>query len=107
MARIGRDQFMRLRKRYRTDKAIAELFGISRQAVYKLRTKYGIEPAAKRTAKRNAEIAYLYGLGMSSERLARRFKLSIVHIYRILKSEGVQTRRSSQRKPTDGPSNTQ
>ncbi len=106
MARISRDQFLRLRQRYRTDKAIAQLFGISRQAVYKMRVKYGIEPVQNRHARRNAEMAHLYQLGMSGERIARRFRLSTVHVYRILRNEGVHTRRSSERTHADDSTDT-
>ena len=42
MARIGKNQLIKLQKKYKTDEAIAKLYGITRQAVHRIRNKYGI-----------------------------------------------------------------
>ena len=93
MARISRDQFLKLQRKYRTDEAIAKLYGISRQAVFKLRKRYGIAPVAGRQEHRNGEVARLYRSGQNATRIARRYRLSTVHVYRILRAQGVQLRR--------------
>jgi hypothetical protein len=102
MARISRDQLLKLQRRYRTDEAIAKLYGISRQAVFKLRKRYGIAPVTGRQAGRDSEIARRYLSGQSTARISRRFRLSTVHIYRILRAQGVDVHRApavAQRQP--------
>jgi len=95
--RVGRDQFLRLQKRYHTDSAIGRLFGISRQAVHRIRVRHGIAPVADRHGRRNAEIARLYRQGLSGEAVARRFRLSTPHVYRLLAAGGVPLRRPPSR----------
>jgi hypothetical protein len=52
MAKISKDQLVKLQKKYITDHAIGKLFGISRQAVHQLRNKYGIPPVEEKIAAR-------------------------------------------------------
>jgi len=98
--RISRDQLLKLQKRYHTDQQIARLFGISRQAVHQIRSGYGIEPVADRHARRNAEIARAYRAGVSGARLARRHRMSVSQVYRVLAAQQVALRRP--RGDTDG-----
>ena len=91
--RISNDQLLKLQRRYHTDQAIAQLFGISRQAVQQLRVRFGIVPVVRRHERRNAEIARAYRSGVSGARLARRYRLSVAQIYRILAAESVRLRR--------------
>ncbi len=86
MARIGKNQLIKLQKRYKTDESIAKLYGLSRQAVHQLRNRYGIAPVIDKHKERNEEIISLYKQGMSVIKLAKMFKLSVTHIYRIIKS---------------------
>lgn len=85
MARIGRNQLAKLQKRYETDEAIAGLYGISRQAVHKLRKKYGIPIVRDRHRARNESITKLREEGITIAGIARRFGLTPTHIHRILR----------------------
>ena len=87
MARISKGQMEKLQKKYKTDEAIGKLFGISRQAVHQLRTKYGIAPVAEKHAERNNEIIKMYQQGVSGTRLAKKFKLSISQAYRVINTK--------------------
>ncbi|MBD3242985.1 MAG: helix-turn-helix domain-containing protein [Chitinivibrionales bacterium] len=93
MARISKDQLLKLQKKYRTDRAIGELYGISRQAVHRLRKRYGISPAEQRRDRRDEDVVRLYAAGQSATRIAQRFHLSTVHVYRILRRHQVALRR--------------
>ena len=85
MARIGRDQLERLQRTYHTDAAIAALYGITRQAVQRLRTRYGLPSQPVPRGERDAAIVAMRSAGASVSRIARRHKLSETHIYRILR----------------------
>ncbi len=86
MARIGRNQFIKLQKRYKTDEAIAKLYGLSRQAIHQLRNRYRIFPVPNKNKERNDQIIGLHKKGVSIIKLAKKFKLSVTHIYRIVKN---------------------
>jgi hypothetical protein len=88
MARISKGQLEKLQKKYKTDEAIGKLFGISRQAVHQLRTKYGIAPIPDKNEVRNGEIFREYEQGLSGIKLARKFKLSTSQAYRIINQRG-------------------
>lgn len=90
--RISRDQFVRLQKRYHTDQAIARLFGITRQAVHQLRNRYALDPVMDRHRRRNDDIARLYREGLSGERIARRYRISVSQVFRILRAASVELR---------------
>jgi DNA invertase Pin-like site-specific DNA recombinase len=90
MARISKGQLEKLQKKFKTDEAIGKLFGISRQAVHQLRTRYGIEPVADQHGDRNRELVRQYQQGVSGTRLARKFKLSISQAYRVINSTKVK-----------------
>ncbi len=89
MARISKDQLIKLQKKYKTDTAIGELYGISRQAVHQLRTKYGIAPVEDKTSDRDKEVIRLYTSGVPGTRIARKMKLSPSQTYRILRAQGL------------------
>ena len=88
MARISKSQLEKLQKKYKSDGAIGELFGISRQAVHQLRSRYGISPVAHKNRERDAEIANTYRNGLSGIKVAKRFKLSPSQAYRIIRAHG-------------------
>jgi len=90
MARIGKNQLLKLQKKYTTDAAIGRLYGISRQAVHQLRIKYGIAPVPDKHRERNAEIVRLYKEGTAGTKLAKRFKMSVSQTYRILNAAGIR-----------------
>ena len=89
MARIGKNQLVKLQKKYKTDKSIGELYGISRQAVHQLRIKYGIIPVPEKNRERDEEIVREYGRGIPGTKLAQMHNLSVSQTYRILESAGI------------------
>ena len=89
MARIGKNQLVKLQKKYKTDEAIGKLYGISRQAVHQLRQKYEIEPVADKHQQRDEAIVQLYKDGMAGTKIARKFKLSVSQTYRIIIAAGL------------------
>ncbi len=92
MARISKQQLIKLQAKYKTDDAIGNLFGITRQAVHQIRNKFGIGPLAEKHADRNAEIAKAYKSGTPGTKLARKFKMSVSQVYRIIRG-GTQRKR--------------
>jgi DNA invertase Pin-like site-specific DNA recombinase len=84
MARIGKNQLIRLQETYKTDRAIARLYGISRQAVHQMRVKYNVQPSGSPIADRNIEIRKQYANGLTGAHIARRYNLSVSQVYRIV-----------------------
>lgn len=82
--RISKSQLLKLQKKYHTDDAIGQLFGISRQAVHYLRKKYGIAPVDNKCEKRNQELMEEYNRGVAGTKLAKKYNLSVTQIYRII-----------------------
>jgi hypothetical protein len=89
MARIGKNQLLKLQSKYKTDETIGRLYGISRQAVQQLRIKYGILPVQDRNSIRDKEIVEMYKKGIAGTKLASKFKLSVTHTYRIIAAAGI------------------
>jgi DNA invertase Pin-like site-specific DNA recombinase len=87
MARISKQQLIKLQAKYKTDDAIGNLFGITRQAVHQLRNKYGITPLEDKHSERNQEIVRTYKAGMPGTKLAKKFKMSVSQAYRIIRGE--------------------
>jgi len=87
MARISKQQLIKLQAKYKTDDAIGKLFRITRQAVFQLRLKYGIVPVADKYQSRNAEILKAYQSGIPGTKLAKKFKISMSQTYRIIRGE--------------------
>ncbi len=85
MARISKNDLLRLQKKFHTDARIGEEFGITRQAVHQLRKKYNIDSRTAGNPDRNKEMVALRTAGKSVEAIAKKFKLSIPQTYRILK----------------------
>lgn len=87
MARIGRKQLVKLQKKYKTDQAVAKLYGLSRQAVQQYRKRCGIEVIEDKYGSRNEAIRELYNSGISVINIAKKYDMSTTHIYRILKGK--------------------
>jgi hypothetical protein len=87
MARIGKQQLVKLQAKFKTDDAIGALFGISRQAVHQLRNRYGIMPVKDKHEDRNNEIDKAYKTGMPGTTLAKKFKISVSQAYRIIRGD--------------------
>ena len=88
MARISKNDLIKLQKKFMTDARIGEEFGITRQAVHQLRKKYGIDSRTAGNPERNKEMVELRDTGKSVETISKKFKLSIPQTYRILKENG-------------------
>jgi hypothetical protein len=87
MARISKQQLIKLQAKYKTDDAIGNLFGITRQAVHQLRNKYGICPLEDKHCERNQEIIRAYKAGLPGTKLAKKFRMSVSQVYRIIRGE--------------------
>jgi len=99
MARISKQQLIKLQAKYKTDDAIGNLFGITKQAVHQLRNKYGIEPVADKHEERNNEIARSFNAGVSGTAIAKKFKLSISQAYRIIRGDFPHSGNVKRKKP--------
>lgn len=97
MARISKTQLIKLQKKLKTDAAIGEQFGITRQAVHQLRKKYGIDSSLADNPQRNAEIVNMYGKGASGTALAKKYKLSISQTYRIINESKKKTKKAAKK----------
>jgi len=84
MAKLSKSQLEKLQKKYKTDDSIGKLFGITRQAVHQLRTKYGIPPILEKNKERDAEIVKSYNAGTPGTTLSKKYNLSISQTYRII-----------------------
>jgi len=84
MARISKQELLKLQKILKTDKAIGAEFNITRQAVFQLRIKYGIPAVQGRNDKRDAKILDLHKLGKTCTAIAKKMNLSYGRIYCII-----------------------
>ncbi len=98
MARISKEQLIKLQKKFRTDARIGEQFGITRQAVHQLRKKYGIESMVTENVERNKEMIKLHNGGTAGMALAKKFKLSVSQTYRILHETKAGKKKARKRK---------
>ncbi len=85
MAKVNKEQLIKLQKTLITDAAIGAKFGISRQAIHQMRVKYGINANTAKNKERNAKIVSLYKKGKSGIAIAKDLDLSISQVYRIIK----------------------
>ena len=85
MARITKEELVKLQKTYKTDAAIGKLFGISRQAVHQLRIKYAIKANREKNVERDKKIVAAYKKGKTGIEIANELDLSISQVYRIIK----------------------
>lgn len=98
MSRISKAQLIKLQKQLRTDAAIGEQFGITRQAIHQLRRKYGIDSSIAENDQRNAEIVKLYKSGTSGTALSKKYKLSVSQTYRIINTSGAGKKTGAKKK---------
>jgi DNA invertase Pin-like site-specific DNA recombinase len=97
MARISKQELIRLQKKFKTDARIGEEFGITRQAVHQLRKKYDIESRTAGNPERNKEMVAMRDNGSSVEAIAKKYKLSIPQTYRILKETSAPAKPSKKK----------
>ena len=86
MARISKQELLKLQKKLKSDAKIGAKFGITRQAVHQLRNKYGIPAVQSKNNERDAKISAMHKQGMTGIVIAKKMKLSSSHVYRILGS---------------------
>ena len=84
MAKISKTQLIKLQKSLKTDREIGAKFGITRQAVFQIRKKYGIASVIAKNAERNEKIVKAYKSGTSGTAIAKKFGLSISQAYRVI-----------------------
>ncbi|MCL2220280.1 MAG: hypothetical protein FWC23_09100 [Chitinispirillia bacterium] len=94
MPKISKAQFVKLQKAHKTDAAIGEALGVTRQAVHQLRKKLGIASSVADTSNRNAAIGEAYAAGMSGTAIAKKFGLSISQAYRVINAAKDKSRRA-------------
>ncbi len=87
MAKVNKEQLLKLQKTLITDAAIGAKFGISRQAIHQMRVKYGINANTAKNKERNAKIVSLYKKGKTGIEIAKDLDLSISQVYRIIKKK--------------------
>jgi Mor family transcriptional regulator len=84
MSKISKQELIKLQKTLVTDEAIGKKFKVTRQAVFLMRKKYGIESRYVKNPKRNAGIIAAFKKGISGTDLAKKFELSVSQTYRII-----------------------
>jgi DNA invertase Pin-like site-specific DNA recombinase len=88
--RIHKSVLVKLQKTLKTDDAIGQKFGISRQAVHQMRKKYGIPSNLAKNGQRNERIFALYKKGATGMTIAKKFDLSVSQTYRIIENAKVK-----------------
>jgi predicted DNA-binding protein YlxM (UPF0122 family) len=85
MPKISKSELIRLQKSLKTDAAIGEKFGVTRQAIHQYRVKFGIPSNLAKNDERNAKIVALYKKGLTGTEIAKKLDLSISQTYRMIK----------------------
>ena len=88
MPRFSKTELIKLQKSLKTDKAIGEKYGLTRQAIHQFRKQYGIPSLQAKNDARNAKILSLYKKGLSGVKIAKKVGLCISQTYRIIKNAG-------------------
>lgn len=101
MPRITKAQLIRLQKRFKTDAAIGDEFGITRQAVHQIRKKYGIESSLINNPQRNKIISQKFNEGTPVRILAKLHKISISQLYRIIYMDREEEERKAKKAKKD------
>ncbi|MBL8027846.1 MAG: hypothetical protein JNL74_15590 [Fibrobacteres bacterium] len=83
MAKISKADLIKLQKTLKTDAAIGDKFGITRQAVHQLRQKYGIDYNKGKNKERNDKIKSLFKQGVTGAKIAKMVGVSVSQAYRI------------------------
>ena len=87
-SKLNKETILAMQKTHKTDAAIGKVFGITRQAVYQMRRKYGIPFNVDKNKERDEVIVKKYKSGVSGTKLAREYKLSFSQTYRIIRLQG-------------------
>lgn len=84
MAKITKAQFRILQKKLLRDSYIAKELGVSRQAVYQMRMKFGLKSLVPDHRARNAAIVKAYKAGETGLAIAGKFDISASQVYRVI-----------------------
>lgn len=87
MAIVTKDELKKLQKTLKTDAAIGEKFGVTRQAIHQLRVKYEIKSSRSKNEERNEKIISLYKKGKTGTKIAEEMDLSLTQVYRVIKNK--------------------
>jgi DNA invertase Pin-like site-specific DNA recombinase len=86
VAKISKNELIKLQKSLQTDEAIGKKFGITRQAIHQFRQKYGIPAILEKNADRNAKILSMQKKGVSAIGIAKKMGLSVSQTYRLIRT---------------------
>jgi hypothetical protein len=86
VAKVSKNELIKLQKTLQTDEAIGKKFGVTRQAIHQLRRKYEIPAILGKNDDRNAKIVSMQKKGISVIGLAKKMELSVSQTYRILRT---------------------
>ena len=75
-----------LQKRWRTDAAIGQQNGVTRQAVHQWRERLGVPALMEKHDRRNAEICKAYQAGHKVPELVKKWRVSVSQVYRIIRA---------------------
>jgi len=85
---ISKEHLIKLQDTFKTDEAISRLFNCTRQSIFYLRKRHGLPTVKKHIKSRDQKIFEAHNCNISSITIARNFKLSISHVYRIVRNMG-------------------
>ncbi len=85
MPRVSKQALIKLQTKLKTDQAIGDKFGISRQAIHQLSLKYGLKAIKNKNKDRNKSIRDLYCNGMPVVKISKKTGLCISQLYRLLR----------------------
>ena len=80
-----KEKLLKLQKRYKTDRAIGEQFGVTRQAVHLWRVKYGVRSLRELIEARNYQIKKDFKAGIPIKKLVKKYEVCMSLIYRVIK----------------------
>ena len=85
LSKLSRNDFLTLRKTFKSDAKLAEKLSCTRQYIARLRKKFGIPNTRSNIQERNEEILMSYKSMDSGIDIAKKFRLSISQIYKIIR----------------------
>lgn len=86
MQKFSKQEFLRLQKKLVTDEKIGEKFGVTRQAIFQIRRKLGIESCKTPKLERNQKIMELHAKGQTVNAIAEKVGLSVARVYVIIRT---------------------
>lgn len=97
MACVSKQELIKLQKTLKTDHAIGQKFGVSRQAIHQFRLKYGIKANTTKNKERDLKIIGSYKKGKSIQKLSEELDLSYSHVYKIIERNSALRRKKKSR----------